>query len=459
MHPLPERGTIYFLGIGGIGMSALARYFLSKGWKVAGYDKTCTVLTSSLQQEGMEIHYEEDLNRIPRQVDLVVYTPAVPASHAEYRYFVKQGNRIVKRAELLGIIASAYQTIAIAGTHGKTTTSTMAAHLMFSSAQACIAFLGGISKNYETNLLLSGTTEYLVAEADEFDRSFLQLHPYLAVITSTDADHLDIYGSHASVLDSFSAFTANIRENGILILKAGLDLPLRLKEGCRVFRYGMEGAGDFQAISPELRDGLYHFGFKYPGGVMEDMVLGLPGLYNVENAVAALAAAWLCGAGEAELRSSLASFSGVRRRFDIRINSRKLVYIDDYAHHPAELTASITAARAMFSGRKLTGIFQPHLFTRTRDFADEFARSLELLDEVILLPIYPAREQAIPGINSEMLLSKIRLENKQLLTMEQVPGELDLSRMDVLMTLGAGDVDTLVAPIEQAIHQIHKNLI
>lgn len=454
MQTLPNKGTIYFLGIGGIGMSALARYFLSKGWKVSGYDKTRTSLTDTLQQEGMNIHYEEDLSLIPDEVNLVVYTPAVPDSHAEYRYFIQQGTRIVKRAELLGIIASAYKTIAIAGTHGKTTTSTMTAHLMFSSAKACIAFLGGISKNYETNLLLSTTTEYLVAEADEFDRSFLQLHPYIAVITSTDADHLDIYGSHASVLDSFTAFTGNILEGGILLLKAGLDLPLRLKPGCRVYRYGMLGEGDFQAVSPELRDGLYHFGFRYPGGVMEDMVLGLPGLYNVENAVAALAAAWLSGAGEQDLRSSLASFSGVMRRFDIRVKSGKLVYIDDYAHHPAELTASITAARAMFPVRKLTGIFQPHLFTRTRDFADEFARSLELLDEVILLPIYPAREQAIPGVSSQMLLEKIKLEHKQLLTKEEIPSGLALNGMELLMTLGAGDIDTLVTPIEKAIQQL-----
>lgn len=454
MLTLPNKGTIYFLGIGGIGMSALARYFLSKGWKVSGYDKTCTSLTDALQQEGMNIHYDEDLSLIPAEVDLVVYTPAVPESHSEYRYFIQQGTRIVKRAELLGIIASAYKTIAIAGTHGKTTTSTMTAHLMFSSAKACIAFLGGISKNYETNLLLSTTTEYLVAEADEFDRSFLQLYPQIAVITSTDADHLDIYGSHASVLDSFSAFTGNIREGGILLLKAELDLPFKLKPGCRVYRYGMLGEGDFQAVSPELRDGLYHFGFRYPGGVMEDIVLGLPGLYNVENAVAALAAAWLSGVGEEDLRSSLASFSGVRRRFDIRVKSGKLVYIDDYAHHPAELTASITAARAMFPDRKLTGIFQPHLYTRTRDFAVEFARSLELLDEVILLPIYPAREQAIPGVSSEMLLDKIHLEHKRLLTKEEIPSRLYLGSMEVLMTLGAGDIDTLVSPIEQAIQQL-----
>lgn len=448
MLHLPPTGTVYFLGIGGIGMSALARYFLYRGWKVAGYDKTPTSLTGSLEQEGMAIHYTEDITQIPDHVDLVVYTPAVPAEHAEYRYFKDHGTPIIKRAQLLGMISQDYRTVAIAGTHGKTTTSTMVAHLLYQSVKGCQAFLGGISKNYESNLLLSNDSEFLVAEADEFDRSFLYLHPYIAVVTSVDADHLDIYGNHESLLESFSQFIGNLVPKGILVIKKGLSLVVPVHGNTTIFHYSLEEKADFYADSLEIADGLYRFVFHYPEGMLKDMVLGLPGLYNVENAVAALAVAWLCGAKEEEMREALRSFSGVRRRFDIRVNSETLVYIDDYAHHPAELTASITAVRNLYKGRKITGIFQPHLFTRTRDFADEFARSLELLDEVILLPIYPAREIPIPGVTSEMLLARIKSANKKLVQMSDLPGILDISRLEVLMTLGAGDIDTLTEPIE-----------
>ena len=448
MFPLPPTGTIYFLGIGGIGMSALARYFLSQGWRVSGYDKTPTSLTRTLEQEGMEIHYTEDITRIPDHVDLVVYTPAVPTGHAEYRHFIGQNTPVLKRAQLLGIISQGYKTLAIAGTHGKTTTSTMAAHLLYQSGTGCQAFLGGISKNYESNLLLSAGSEYLVAEADEFDRSFLFLHPAIAVITSVDADHLDIYGDHQSLLESFRQFTGNLVPNGILLLKKGLPLAVPSQGQFTCYHYSLEEKADFYADSLSIIDGLYRFDFHYPGGIMKEMVLGLPGHYNVENAVAALAVAWLCGAKEKELGSALRSFSGVRRRFDIRIKRDDLVYIDDYAHHPAELTASITAARNLYKGRRITGIFQPHLFTRTRDFADEFARSLELLDEIILLPIYPAREIPIPGVTSEMLLGKIHKADKKLLLMADLPDMLDPTGLEVLMTLGAGDIDTLAEPIE-----------
>jgi len=445
---LPLTGTIYFLGIGGIGMSALARYFLYRGWKVSGYDKTPTSLTNTLELEGMNIHYTEDITCIPEHIDLVVYTPAVPTGHAEYRHFIDQNIPILKRAQLLGMIAHGYKTLAIAGTHGKTTTSTMAAHLLYQSSIGCQAFLGGISKNYESNLLLSPNSEYLVAEADEFDRSFLFLHPSIAVITSVDADHLDIYGDHESLLESFRQFTGNLVPNGILIMKKGLSLAVPPCGQFSCYHYSLEEKADFHADTLAIIDGLYRFDFHYPGGTMKEMILGLPGLYNVENAVAALAVSWVCGATEEELRRALRSFSGVRRRFDIRINKETLVYIDDYAHHPAELTASITAARSLYKGRKITGIFQPHLFTRTRDFADAFARSLELLDEIILLPIYPAREIPIPGVTSEMLLDKINAADKKLMQMYDLPGMLDPSGLEVLMTLGAGDIDTLAEPIE-----------
>ena len=440
--------TVYFLGIGGIGMSALARYFLSLGKKVCGYDRTPTPLTAALQKEGMLIHFEENTGLIPEDTDLVVYTPAVPVDHSEYRHFTEKNILIVKRAEVLGLIADQYRTVAIAGTHGKTTTSTLCAHLLYNSPVGCQAFLGGISRNYSTNLLLSASSPFMVAEADEFDRSFLHIHPEIAIITSIDADHLDIYHNLSSLIEAFTSFSSNIRPGGTLLLKEGLVLPLKLQKGCRLFRYSANGTADFYASNILLKDGLYHFDFNYPTGAMNDLTLGLPGLYNVENAVAAMSAAFLCGVTESEMHPALASFKGVSRRFDIRINRSGFAYVDDYAHHPEELTASITAARKLFAGRKITGIFQPHLFTRTRDFADEFAKSLDLLDEVILLPVYPARELPIPGVNSEMLLSKISCPAKKLVQKSELPACLDKNKVEVLLTLGAGDIDTLVAPIE-----------
>ena len=440
--------TVYFLGIGGIGMSALARYFLYLGKNVHGYDRTPTPLTTSLQEEGMVIHFEENTGLIPEATELVVYTPAIPADHSEYRYFTEKNIPVLKRAEVLGLIADQYRTVAIAGTHGKTTTSTLCAHLLNHSQIGCQAFLGGISRNYGTNLLLSATSPFLVAEADEFDRSFLHLHPEIGVITSMDADHLDIYNDHSTLIEAFTSFTANIRPGGTLLLREGLSLPLKLQGNCRVYSYSANGTADFTATSICLVNGLYHFNFRHPWGIFKDLTLGLPGLYNVENAVAALAAAFLCGASENELRPGLSTFKGVGRRFDIRIKRDDFAYIDDYAHHPAELTACITSARKLFAGRRITGIFQPHLFSRTRDFADDFAKSLDLLDEVILLPIYPARELPIAGITSEMLLSKISCPEKKLVRKEDLPSCLENKRVEVLLTLGAGDIDTLVAPLE-----------
>jgi UDP-N-acetylmuramate--alanine ligase len=449
MKKLPTIGTVYFLGIGGIGMSALARYFMNKGWKIHGYDRTPTSLTEILIQEGMEVHFEDNPDLIPDQVDLVVLTPAVPYDHQELQFFRNKGVHIVKRAELLGMISKEYRTIAVAGTHGKTTTSTMITHLLLSSRIGCTAFLGGISKNYETNFVLSDTSDLLVAEADEFDRSFLHLQPETAIITSMDADHLDIYGDHGNLLNTFVEFAGNIKDGGNLIMKYGLDLPMDISGRYSVYTYGLDQLADFHAENLALIDGLYHFDFTHPSGCMKDLVLGLPGKYNIENAVAALAICWLQRLSEPEVRTGLSSFKGVRRRFDIRVSKDRLVYIDDYAHHPEELSASISSARAMFSDRRITGIFQPHLFSRTRDFMDEFARSLELLDEVILLPIYPAREVPIPGISSDVLLSRIRKGNKKLVMKEELPGILDKNSLEVLMTLGAGDIDTLAGPIEK----------
>ncbi|HEX7411845.1 MAG TPA: UDP-N-acetylmuramate--L-alanine ligase [Bacteroidales bacterium] len=440
---------IYFLGIGGIGMSALARYFMLKGAEVYGYDKTPTSLTNQLQAEGMKIHYSEDISMIPPAIDLVVYTPAVPAEHSEFRYLSKLGTPILKRAEVLGLISSEYHTIAIAGTHGKTTITTMTTHLLTQSEVGCSAFLGGISKNYGSNLLFSDNSPYLVAEADEFDRSFLHLHPQTAIITSMDADHLDIYGSAENLRESFLQFASQVVTNGNLIIHHSLILAfVNANSSRKLFTYGIECKADFSAQNLRLMKNHYTFDLHHPSGIINDITLGFPGYYNVENSVAAIAAALLNGVDKEAIRLSLPQFQGVIRRFDIRINEPTFAYIDDYAHHPAELKACILSARRMFAGRRITGIFQPHLYSRTRDFADEFARSLEMLDEVILLDIYPAREFPIAGITSAWLLEKINLKNKYLLPAAGVPEWLLLNRPDVLLTMGAGDIDLLVSPIE-----------
>lgn len=431
-------------------MSALARYFLLKGAEVHGYDKTPTSLTNQLEAEGMKIHFSEDVAAIPTEVDLVIYTPAVPANHAESVYFRKQGVLMMKRAEVLGLISFAYQTIAVAGTHGKTTITTMAAHLLTQSKTGCSAFLGGISKNYNSNLLFNTSSENMVVEADEFDRSFLHLHPQTAIITSMDADHLDIYGSKANLTESFLKFASQVKEGGNLIIHHNLYTEFanqRLKN--KLYTYRIECKADFAARNISLNHGLYSFDLEHPTGYIKNLTLGLQGYYNIENAVAAIAAALLNGVSENEIRDALPEFSGVMRRFDIRINVPGLAYIDDYAHHPAELKACISSARRLFSGRKITGIFQPHLYTRTRDFAEQFARSLELLDELILMEIYPARELPIEGITSSWLLEKVNLKNKILLSSDDLLVHLKKNKPDVLLTMGAGDIDLLVKPIEQ----------
>ena len=441
--PFNIQRVIYFLGIGGIGMSAMARYFLAKGYIVHGYDRTPTKLTQSLEKEGMVIHYDEDPNLVPGNTGTVIYTPAIPKENTELQHFRKLQIPMFKRAEVLGMLSNNYKTIACAGTHGKTTTSTLVAHLLHSSHLGCQAFLGGISKNYQSNLLLSDESDILVTEADEFDRSFLHLKPYIAIITSIDADHLDVYGNRETLVKAFSSFTEKIAPNGFLILKKGLNLPTQIGGTNKIYTYSVNEKADYDALNICLIDGFYQFDLDTPQGLIRDLTLGIPGLYNVENAVAASAAALLCGVTADELLRGLASFKGVGRRFEIRVNEKEIVYIDDYAHHPEEIAACIRSARALFHNKKITGIFQPHLFSRTRDFAEAFAESLYMLDEVILLPVYPAREQPLEGVDSEMLLSLISNTHKVLLTKSDLPQFFDNLQLEVVLTMGAGDIDTL----------------
>jgi UDP-N-acetylmuramate--alanine ligase len=445
---------VYFVGIGGIGMSALARYFAKQGKIVCGYDRTQTLLTLELESEGIDIHYVDDIALIPReyrnniQGTLVVYTPAVPKNHSELEFFENKGFTIVKRAEALGVIASAKKTLAVAGTHGKTTTSTLLAHLLTSSKVGCDAFLGGISKNFSSNLVINPKgSENLVVEADEFDRSFLSLYPDLAIITSVDADHLDIYDTHEDVLFAYEAFASQIKHGGTLIIKHGIGLVPLLSVSVKVYYYSLRERVDYYLTDIEIKDGFYHFSLVTPKGTINDLVLGVPGLYNVENAVAASAAALQQGVSEDELRKGLSTFTGVVRRFDVQYRGKKAVYIDDYAHHPEELRAAIISVMEMYPDRRVAGIFQPHLFTRTRDFMREFAESLDILDKVYLLDIYPARELPIPGITSNSILKLMECPNKGIYTKEELISALKTDDIDILVTMGAGDIDKLVPEI------------
>jgi UDP-N-acetylmuramate--alanine ligase len=468
-----QPSSVYLLGIGGIGMSALARYFVSRGANVSGYDKTSTGLTDQLVREGMHIHFIEDTSLVPAEPGLVIFTPAVPADHPELLYFKAQGIPMKKRAEVLGMISSGHPTIAVAGTHGKTTTSTMIAHMLRNAGVRSMAFLGGISKNYGTNFLdelqpgsvtqMRGekTTDstrdqnvsYCVVEADEYDKSFLRLTPYLAIITSADADHLDIYGSHEDLKKTFSEFTSKICDGGYLIMKAGTGIKPADTGRFKTYQYAVADAVDFHAVNIRVVDGLFHFDFVHPGGRMTGFISGVPGKFNLENSIAALSAGYLLGLNEQELRDAVSTYQGVQRRFEFRIRRPGMVYIDDYAHHPEELISSIGAARALYPDRKITGVFQPHLFSRTRDFADGFARSLELLDELILLEIYPAREKPIAGITSQMLLDRINIANKRLVQKDDLLQEIRNSRPEVLLTLGAGDIDQFVDPITELLSE------
>lgn len=444
----------YFLGIGGIGMSAIARYYKVQGFDVGGYDRTATKLTADLQGEGIEVSYQQSVSAIPvRFTDvvktLVVLTPAIPSDHPQLMYFREKGFRVLKRAEVLGHITRQNKGICIAGTHGKTSTSTITAHLLYQSKVDCNAFLGGISNNYNTNLLLSKQSNLVVIEADEYDRSFHHLTPYMAVITSSDADHLDIYETHDAVKQSYEHFASLVRPGGALIVRKGIDIHPVLQKGVKSYTYSMD-EGDFHAANIRIKPGEIRFDFVTPTERIADVRLGVPVKINVENSVAAMALAWLNGVTSDELRTGLSSFSGIYRRFNILYQSAELVYIDDYAHHPSELSAGITSIREMYPGRKITGIFQPHLYTRTRDFADGFAEVLSTLDEVILLDIYPARELPIEGVDSQMILDKISIDRKQVCHKEDLIALLsEKEGMEVVVTFGAGDIDALVPAIRQ----------
>lgn len=454
---------MYFLGIGGIGMSALARYFSSRGLRVAGYDRTPSDLTRSLENEGISISYEDTVDSLPEWLTnktecLVVRTPAVPENNVLFQWFVSHGYDIRKRAEVLGLVTRDRKALCVAGTHGKTTTSTILAHLLRQSHLSANAFLGGISNNYHTNLLLDEKSDFVVVEADEFDRSFHHLSPYMSIITAVDPDHLDIYGTPEAYRESFEHYTSLVQST--LIIKQGVSLAPRLMDGARCYRYGVidnqssTDYPDFYADNILVKDGSIYFDFHTPKGVLTKVKLGVPVWVNIENSVAAMAMAWLNGVTDDELRSGLASFSGVYRRFNVHVNTAKVTMVDDYAHHPTELNASIQSIRRLFPHRRLVAVFQPHLFTRTRDFADAFARVLAQADEVILLPIYPARELPIEGVNSEMLMDKIRCAGNENVSVVEKADLVAALRERVekegeyaIITLGAGDIDRLVQPV------------
>ena len=444
---------IYFIGIGGIGMSAIARYYKFKGVDVAGYDRTPSDLTHALESEGIAVHYEDAPDRIPTDVrgTLVVYTPAIPADLAELCYVREHGYRVIKRSQMLGEITAGQRCLAVAGTHGKTTTSTLVAHILTEGGAGCSAFLGGISKNYGTNMLMSHNPT-VVVEADEFDRSFHQLHPAIAAITAMDADHLDIYGDLAHVHEAFRIFASQVSET--LILKYGL--PIRREDTpARIFSYHFDDVrADFHSSNLRLdATGHYTYDLVYPGGVLTDIRVGAIGWVNVENSIAAAAICLCNGLDAQKVRHAIGTFEGAQRRLDLHLGTPTLTYIDDYAHHPAELQSAISSIRQVFPGRRITGIFQPHLYTRTRDFAPEFAQALSGLDKLILLDIYPAREEPIPGVTSEIIFRDVTAPEKVLLTRDELMPYLEKEPVDVLVTLGAGNIDRFIEPITELLKQ------
>ena len=443
----------YFIGIGGIGMSAIARYFKFKGLNVAGYDKTESELTDTLQKEGIDVHYVDNVDFIPKDIEntLVVYTPAIPHDLKELKYVMDNGYNVFKRSKVLGEITDGERCLAVSGTHGKTTTSTLTAHILDESGEGCSAFLGGISKNYDTNLLMSHTPT-VVVEADEFDRSFLQLHPKIAVITAMDADHLDIYGDLEHVHEAFKAFASQV--SGTVIAKLGLDITSK-DTNAKILRYHYnDPKADFYARNPQPdKLGYFSFDIVWPGGVIEGVKCGTPGWVNVENSVAAAAICLTYGLKPEAIKHAIGTFQGVKRRLDIHVNTEKISYIDDYAHHPKELSTAISSMRDIFPGRKLTAIFQPHLYTRTRDFADDFAAALSKVDKLILLDIYPAREEPIPGVTSEIIFDKVTAPEKVMLHKEELMGYLEKEPVDVLITFGAGNIADFIAPITELLEK------
>jgi UDP-N-acetylmuramate--alanine ligase len=451
----------YFLGVGGIGMSALARFFNHYKKTVVGYDKTQSALTDALQREGIVCHFQEDLSLLSQHIAgyekkevLVIFTPAVPTEHQEYQYLLHQDYQILKRSQVLGEISAYFKTIAIAGTHGKTTTTTLVTHLLKHAGINCFSFMGGISKNYNTNLLLgdvSDTNAYFVVEADEYDRSFLTLHPEIALITSVDADHLDIYGDQKHVKESYALFAKQVKQGGTLIVKKNVDNDLTLTDKHLIYSLNLNT--EYCASSIVIENAQLTYDIKSPIENISHVTLGISGLHNVENSIAAVAIAQQVGIAGDVIKEGLRSFSGVKRRFDYRIRTNKLIFIDDYAHHPEELRATINSVKKLHPEKKITGVFQPHLYTRTRDFADAFAESLDLLDVCILLEIYPARETPIEGINSAWLLNKLKLKNKIVYTKEQALESLKLNPPELLLTMGAGDIDLMVESLERALEK------
>lgn len=455
--------SVYFLGIGGIGMSALARWFMKAGMQVSGYDRTATVLTAELEAEGMIIHYDDAVSNIPldvmqgKETTLVIYTPAIPKDHQEYNYLKEQGYTIRKRSEVLGMITEDYRTVAVAGTHGKTTTSSMVAHILKTAKKDMVAFLGGVTANYQSNLVMEGKPDkaWVVVEADEFDRSFLRLFPEIAVVTSADADHLDIYGDHESMLTSFRDFVKQVKPKGSLIIHESIDEKIAAGiTHVTKYMYSMS-RGQFFAGNITAHSGFFEFdlcGFDK----IERIRLGVPGFHNVENAVAASIAAYLCGVSVKDIKAALESFRGVKRRFEFVVKSDKIVFVDDYAHHPTEIEAFLRSMKSMYPRRKLTVVFQPHLFTRTRDFAEGFSKSLSLADELVLMDIYPARELPIPGVDSDMIFKNVTSPVKIRCGKKDLMEKMETLDLDIVATVGAGDIDTFVEPIKKMIERRYE---
>jgi len=460
MRGMADIEGIYFIGIGGIGMSALARYFLAAGYVICGYDRTESQLTDALQDEGCDILFEDSIDSLPvlfsdpagRNRVIIIYTPAIPAESILLNYFRDNGYTIYKRSEILGLISRETDAIAIAGTHGKTTVSTMTAHILTTSTVNCSAFLGGISKNYDTNLLLA-ESRFTVMEADEFDRSFLQLSPLISVVTAIDPDHLDIYGTAELMVKAYSDFCHRVRTGGTLILHESIITSLELPDSATVYSYGTGEQASFRASEIKREEGCYRFDLITPGETVQDICLRLPGMVNILNATAAAAAAWCAGIDSDDIRKALFSYQGVRRRFDIRYAGREITYVDDYAHHPQEINALVSAVRDFWPGRHVTGIFQPHLYTRTRDFAAGFAAALDRLDEVMLLTLYPAREKPIPGVSSDMIAGMMKNKNVKVVTREELLPALATVNRGLLLTIGAGDIDRFIEPITEMLKE------
>jgi UDP-N-acetylmuramate--alanine ligase len=450
---LSQFNRAYFIGIGGIGMSALARYFNAIGWEVAGYDKTPSPLTDELQNEGIKVHFEDLGPSIPAQFKvkeqtLVIYTPAIPKNLGELLFFQHAEAQLFKRSEVLGLLTRQSKGLGVAGTHGKTTTSSMLAHILNESQLKCNAFLGGIATNFNSNLVLNPMSQYTVIEADEFDRSFLKLTPFASIITSTDPDHLDIYGDASVFLEGFQMYAQLIQSEGCLVKKEGLEVSSK----ATTISYAIESkTADYSGNDLRFIEGEFLMNVRTPNGVMANVQLGIPGIHNAENAVACIALTEFLGLSEEEIRLGLSSFLGVKRRFEYKIKTADLVYIDDYAHHPTEIHALVSSVRLLYPGKKITGVFQPHLFSRTRDFFDGFAEELSAMDEVILLPIYPAREEPIAGVTSDVLLEKISAPSKMLLSPSEALGYLSKIESGVVLTIGAGDIDRIVEPLKNAL--------